>query len=211
MKRKVIQIKHLAVIIVSAYEPPLPPKFIDRYLILLKSNNIPLLLVMNKRDLKTTEDDAILSIYKEIGIKVIETSIVNNEGVDELKKLLNGKQSIFVGHSGVGKSSLINAIMQVNEIQNYFPEFIKFKNKCKYKDCLHYEESIEVCSIKRGVKKKLIHKERYESYAKIISEILKKKEKEDLNNLFLLKSTKCINTCNNLMHFIILSIYLNFI
>lgn len=212
----------LAVIVVSAHEPPLHPKFIDRYFILLKSNNIPFVIVMNKCDLKTQEE-RILNIYKDLDITVIETSTNLNIGISELKNILKGKQSILVGHSGVGKSSLVNAIMQSNnikvgsvgektgkgchttttskyykwndnsaiidtpgirsldisnfnldDIQNYFPEFIKLKDKCKYNNCLHYEESINDCSIKRGVRDKTISEERYESYAKIISELMKK-------------------------------------
>lgn len=213
----------LAVIVVSAHEPPLHPKFIDRYLILLKSNNIPFVIVMNKCDLKTEKEEIILTIYKELGITVIETSTNLDIGINELRNLLKGKQSILVGHSGVGKSSLVNAIMQtgnikvgavgektgkgchttttskfykwennsaiidtpgirsldirnfnVKDIQNYFPEFIKLKDKCKYNDCLHYEESLEDCFIKKCIRNKLISEERYESYAKIIGELLKK-------------------------------------
>ncbi len=213
----------LAVIVVSAHEPPLHPKFIDRYFILLKSNNIPFIIVMNKCDLKTQKEEKNLNIYKDLDILVMETSANLNIGINELKNLLKGKQSILVGHSGVGKSSLVNAIMQsknikvgsvgaktgkgchttttskyykwdddsaiidtpgirsldignfnVADIQNYFPEFTRLKGECKYNNCLHYEEWIEDCSIKRSVKSGNINKERYESYIKIIEELMKK-------------------------------------
>ncbi len=213
----------LAVIVVSAHEPPLHPKFIDRYLILLKSNNIPFIIVMNKCDLKTQKEERILNIYKDLDITVIETSTNLNIGISELRNILKGKQSILVGHSGVGKSSLVNAIMQSNnikvgsvgektgkgchttttskyykwndnsaiidtpgirsldisnfnpvEIQDYFEEIRKLKEKCKYKDCLHYDELESDCYIKQSVKSNLINFERYESYAKIIGELLKK-------------------------------------
>lgn len=107
----------LAVIVVAAKEPPLHPKFIDRYLMILQNSNIPAIICLNKCDLKTFEEDEILSIYRDLNIPVIETSTYNNIGIDELKTYLLNKQAIFVGNSGVGKSSLTNAIMGDDEIK----------------------------------------------------------------------------------------------
>lgn len=107
----------LAVIVVAAKEPPLHPKFIDRYLMILQNSNIPSIICLNKCDLKTEEEDAILDVYRELGIPVVETSTYGNIGVEELKSYLQGKQAIFVGNSGVGKSSLTNAIMDEEEIK----------------------------------------------------------------------------------------------
>lgn len=106
-----------AVIVVAAKEPPLHPKFIDRYLMILQNNKIPTVLCLNKCDLKTDEEEQILDIYREIGIPVVETSTYANIGIDELKTYLERKQAILVGNSGVGKSSLINAIMNNEEIK----------------------------------------------------------------------------------------------
>lgn len=106
-----------AVIVVSAKEPPLHPKFIDRYLMILQNNNIPSIICLNKCDLKTEDEDKILDIYRQIGIVVVETSTYNNIGIEELKAHLKGKQAILVGNSGVGKSSLTNAIMNNDEIK----------------------------------------------------------------------------------------------
>lgn len=222
MKRIVAVNIDLAVTVVSAGYPPLHPKFIDRYAILLKANNIPFIIVMNKSDLKTVKEENILNIYKEIGIEVIETSTTNNIGIDKLQMILNDKQAIFVGHSGVGKSSLVNAIMDFNDvvvgslgekskrgrhttttskyykwndvssiidtpgirsldisnfdvydIQNYFEEIFSLRSKCKYKDCLHYDEDVNDCYVKQKIDN-LITKERYESYVKIIEELVNK-------------------------------------
>ena len=215
----------LAVIVVAAKEPPLHPKFIDRYLMILQNSDIPAIICLNKCDLKNEEDEKILSVYRNLGIEVIETSTYNNYGIDELKSRLINKQAIFVGNSGVGKSSLTNAIMNDDEIktshvsnkskrgrhttttskyyvwddnssiidtpgirsldvstfnpieiQDYFPEFDSWRDKCKYKDCLHFHESYYSCVIKQGVASNLINIERYESYLRIMCDVLSEKE-----------------------------------
>lgn len=212
----------LAVIVVSAKEPPLHPKFIDRYLMILQNSDIETIICLNKCDLKTKVDEEVLKVYKDLGYDVIETSTYKNIGIDKLKEKLKNKQVVFVGNSGVGKSSLTNAIMDddevktshvslkskrgrhtttsskyyvwddnssiidtpgirsldvsnfnIQEIQDYFPEFNEYKNRCKYKDCLHYNEPTTSCIIKQKVDEGLINKKRYESYLRIMSDIEK--------------------------------------
>ena len=84
----------VAVIVVSAKTPPLHPKFIDRYLMILQDNAIDCIICLNKSDLKTENDERILDLYREIKIPVIETSATNNSGIEELKKKIRGKQAI---------------------------------------------------------------------------------------------------------------------
>ena len=214
----------LAVIVVSAKDPELHPKFIDRYLLLLENSNIPTIICLNKSDLKTEETEKILNIYRNLDLKVIETSTYINQGITNLKKELRGKQAIFVGNSGVGKSSLTNALMDTEttktstisskskrgrhtttsskyyiwdedssiidtpgirsldvsnlnpiEIQNYFKEFSNIKEKCKYKNCLHYQEPIAACAIKQAVENNTINKNRYQSYLRILKDTLNDK------------------------------------
>ena len=107
----------IAVIVVSAQTPPLHPKLIDRYLMILQDNEIPCAICLNKSDLKMAKDDEVLDTYRKLNIPVIEISASRKEGIDDLKEILNGKQAIFIGHSRVGKSSLTNALMDSDEIE----------------------------------------------------------------------------------------------
>ncbi len=214
----------LAVIVASAKDPALHPKFIDRYLLLLENSNIPTIICLNKSDLKTEETEKILGVYRNLGLKVIETSTYTNQGITNLKEELRGKQAIFIGNSGVGKSSLTNALMDTEtiktstisskskrgrhtttsskyyiwdedssiidtpgirsldvsnlnpiEIQNYFKEFSNIKEKCKYKNCLHYQEPTTACTIKQAVENNTINKNRYQSYLRILKDTLNDK------------------------------------
>ncbi|MFN1620712.1 small ribosomal subunit biogenesis GTPase RsgA [Vibrio rotiferianus] len=102
-------------VIVSSVLPELSLNIIDRYLVASETLNIAPLLVLNKIDLLSDEDRAMyeewLEEYKRIGYKVLFVSKQSGEGIAELEEQLRDRINIFVGQSGVGKSSLVNALM----------------------------------------------------------------------------------------------------
>jgi ribosome biogenesis GTPase len=85
---------------------------LDRYLVSAEAAEIPALIVINKLDLawKNPDFHEEIEIYRRIGYPVLLVSASTGEGVEELKQALQGKQSVLVGKSGVGKTSLLNAI-----------------------------------------------------------------------------------------------------
>jgi ribosome biogenesis GTPase len=93
---------------------------IDRYTVLAEKNDLPMILVFNKADLIEGIDvDEIIEMYENIGYSVLVTSTKTGEGLDEFRELLENKISVLTGHSGVGKSSLLNTIMPELELDTF--------------------------------------------------------------------------------------------
>ncbi len=101
------------IIIVSALkEPDLDLHQLNRYIALAKYFNIPAILCFNKEDLKWDRHlkDKIKKIYEPLGYKISYTSATEHKGIKAFEKILEGKTSVLCGNSGVGKSSLVNAV-----------------------------------------------------------------------------------------------------
>lgn len=104
-----------AILIVTLASPRTSLGFIDRFLVTAEAYDIPAMLVFNKLDLFSAEGLEILAdykaIYEQIGYPCFEVSAVKGTNVDVVKDLLKDKVTLLSGHSGVGKSSLINALL----------------------------------------------------------------------------------------------------
>jgi ribosome biogenesis GTPase / thiamine phosphate phosphatase len=104
----------VVVVVVAAKAPPLHPRLIDRYLVAVEDSGARAALAINKVDLLDDEERsavrALLRPYLALGLPVIECSAAAGEGIQALRDLLAGATCVFVGQSGVGKSSLLNAL-----------------------------------------------------------------------------------------------------
>jgi ribosome biogenesis GTPase len=100
--------------VAAAKDPPFRPGLIDRYVIAFERGGVEPLLVVNKCDLldeaERAELDEVLAPYRAIGLAILAVSAADGTGVEELRAALAGRVAVLVGHSGVGKSSLLNAL-----------------------------------------------------------------------------------------------------
>jgi ribosome biogenesis GTPase len=102
----------VVVVVVSVVAPPLHPRIIDRYMVAIQRGGAKMLLAINKVDLLGSSNReselAKLDPYRS-SISMVYCSTTDSTGIEDLRELLKGQTCAFVGHSGVGKSSLINA------------------------------------------------------------------------------------------------------
>lgn len=209
-----------AFLLITIDNPPTLTGFIDRFLASARAYKIPVILLFNKADSYTKETLAIKeklkNIYLKIGYQCLDISATKNINIKQLKKLMKDKVSLFSGHSGVGKSTLANAInpklqlktkqistqhkqgkhtttfaemfelpfggyiidtpgikgfglvdFEKYEVTDYFIEFFKLKQDCKFNNCLHLNEPN--CAVKDALENGEIAVSRYRSYLQIIN------------------------------------------
>ncbi len=138
----------LALLCVTVRLPETTTVFIDRFLVTAEAYSVPVYLVFNKTDIYDNEDleyvDGLIHLYSTIGYKCIKTSVITGEGMDEVRELVCGKNTLLAGHSGVGKSSMVNMLQRdttitrkVGKISDYhskgmhtttFSEMIELEN-----------------------------------------------------------------------------------
>ncbi|CAI8321230.1 MAG: Small ribosomal subunit biogenesis GTPase RsgA [Flavobacteriaceae bacterium] len=208
-------------LIVTISGPTTSTNFIDRFLLTSNAYSINTVLLFNKVDLLNTDEKKILKklikIYGEIGYPCHEISAKDGFNIDKVQLIMKDKVSMFGGHSGVGKSTLINSLQpnlnlrtkdisvqhaqgqhtttnaelydldfgakiidtpgirgfgivdfEKSDIKNYFPEFYKRINQCKFNDCMHINEP--KCIIKKLVDEGKIALSRYENYLQILED-----------------------------------------
>lgn len=209
----------LAFLLVTLNNPPTFTTFIDRFLITAEAYHIKAVILFNKVD--TYNEDELLEIkllaalYRKIGYECIGISAITGRNVDKVQHLMQDKVSMFSGHSGTGKSTLVNSLepslhlktskisdqhlqgqhtttfaemfdlsfggkiidtpgikgfgvveIDKEELGDYFPEFFKLKEHCKFNNCLHLEEPH--CAVKEALETEEIAWSRYKSYLQIL-------------------------------------------
>lgn len=136
----------LAFLCVTVSYPETTTVFIDRFLTTAEAYSVPVCLIFNKIDLYDEEEseylNALMHLYSTIGYQCLRTSTVTGEGKGQLEALAEGKTVLLAGHSGVGKSSIVNLLVgdqaqKVREISGYhhkgmhtttFSEMIELEN-----------------------------------------------------------------------------------
>jgi ribosome biogenesis GTPase / thiamine phosphate phosphatase len=98
------------VVVASVHSPEPSPRLLDRFLVIASANRIPAVIVLNKIDLDPAALERLLERYTPAGYQVLATSVRTPEGLPALRDLLRGRESVLAGQSGVGKSSLLNAL-----------------------------------------------------------------------------------------------------
>ena len=211
-----------AFLIVTLVLPETTTGFIDRFLVSANAYGVDVVLLFNKNDLykKDTlvQQDKIVKIYENIGYECCLISALNDD-LNIIHKKLKGKNTLISGHSGVGKSTLINKLLKSNKIptqeislshsqgqhtttfselyrvdvgttiidtpgikgfglvdldenkiDKYFPEFLIYKQDCKFHNCIHNNEPN--CNIKNKISEGLIAESRYKNYLNMLDEDL---------------------------------------
>lgn len=141
LKRPEISNVDQIVLVFSLVEPDFSYFLAFKYLTYANYNEIPAIIVLSKSDKDDKQVGEIKEIFNKLNIPTYVTSSKTNEGIEEVKTLLKGKKSVFVGQSGVGKSSLLNAInfYYDREIGEYSEALGRGKHKTKEVVLLPFE------------------------------------------------------------------------
>ncbi|MDO5104436.1 ribosome small subunit-dependent GTPase A [Capnocytophaga sp.] len=104
----------LALLVITLNNPPTFTAFIDRFLVTAEAYRIPVVLLFNKIDAYSDEEllevKYLAALYRKIGYECIGISAVTQKNIEKVKELMRGKTCVISGHSGVGKSTLINVL-----------------------------------------------------------------------------------------------------
>ncbi|WP_143309860.1 ribosome small subunit-dependent GTPase A [Chitinophaga vietnamensis] len=110
-----------AVLVCTVKEPRTSQGFIDRFLVTAAAYHVPVILIFNKKDLYKAKEmdkyEALHDLYTSIGYEVLLISATEEDGIEAVQQLLKDKTTLMSGHSGVGKSSLINDLLPGLELR----------------------------------------------------------------------------------------------
>lgn len=104
----------VCLLVVTVNYPATSTTFIDRFLASAEAYRVPVVLVFNKADLYSEAElasmESLIALYESIGYRCLRTVATEGQGIEELKEIVKGRVSLLAGNSGVGKSSLVNAV-----------------------------------------------------------------------------------------------------
>lgn len=216
-----------AMLIFAVKQPDPNLNLLDRFLVMMEFQNIETIICFNKIDIGDEEFiEGLKHIYNNAGYKVMFASATETEGVEAVKKELQNKSTVFAGPSGVGKSSMLNALtkdytmetgavsekigrgrhttrhseifnidentyvfdtpgfsslfvpgMTKERLEDCFPEFMQYTDKCRFVGCAHISEPD--CAVKDALENSDISESRYENYKLMYEELKSKENKYD--------------------------------
>ena len=207
-----------AILMITLQSPLTTTGFIDRFLVSAQAFGVEVILFFNKIDLYSKklilQNQNLIHEYSKIGYRCISLSALN-DNINEVKSIVENKNNLISGHSGVGKSTLINKLLgtsdistneisqrhdqgqhtttfselyrldfggtiidtpgikgfglvniDVDNLSDYFPEFLSLKQGCKFNNCKHINEPN--CKVKEALENGQISKDRYSNYLSML-------------------------------------------
>jgi ribosome biogenesis GTPase len=212
-----------ALVIFAVKDPEPNFMLLDRFLIMMEQQDVPVAVCFNKTDLVTQEEiQKLEQVYESCGYPVFLTSTLEGRGEEEIRQFLKGKTTVVAGPSGVGKSSITNLMqgeiemetgeisrklkrgrhttrhsqiipvadqtylmdtpgfsslylfdMEEDNVKDYFPEFRKYEDQCRFLGCRHISEPD--CAVKEALERGEVSRIRYENYLGVFKELKEKR------------------------------------
>ena len=186
----------LLLLVITLRNPITTTSFIDRFLVSAEAYSIKTLMVFNKCDLYDEKDEALLNslinTYDSIGYETIKTSVNLGKGIKELEQKISNKIIMLGGHSGVGKTSLINAIDKTLNLKvgNISDQYLQGKHTTTYAELHDLDNGVKLIDTP-GIKGFGLVNFNKEEIGNFFPEFLKLKSKCKFNNCMHLNEPKC--------------------